>query len=449
MRNFGTFVGRGIKLLNTEECIEYCNKHYGGAKRAGILKGLESIQSEDLNKQDFGITAFVKMEFLKPTKYPRIIQYRGDTRNARVMASMGLPMKEMEHKIYNVERMCNPMAKHQEVAKTMAPQQRADHIVKIIEELREGVVYMLDCSYFDAHISEYHLRGELCFYQNSMKQMGCSSDKYNKFTEAFRWQIYNKCRATCKDGRVYYNVTGNRMSGSWETSIGNIINALAMLRAIMDELTIPFSSWRVFDDGDDMLLFVTYEYANKVTDSIELLFSDLGQDVKVDGIVDFKNVEQIEFCQNRLLRTENGVTMSRDPTRVLTRFLRPLKNFSSKIELLRYLKANAYANYFLYPQVPIISRFFYEVFHACKVFGWERTLLDLERRSYRMLKTNKIKIELPSIEVITRLSYEKAYNISPLSQINVEEEMSDLREIILRANYDQGQSCENKIFHNV
>jgi hypothetical protein len=256
-------------------------------------------------------------------------------------------------------------------------------------------------------------------YVAAMNSMGCTKNQIDEFIRCFKMQSKNRGTYNKRQENVKYMVKGNRMSGDWNTSLGNAVIMSCYVVALLEELSVPKTCWRILDDGDDCVLIVSKKYVPMLVDKIPSLFLKLGQEIKIESVVSLEeNLEGVKFCQGKPIKLADGrIIMARDYSRAIDRFYRPVKTFKTREEYLSYLKAVSYCNYSLYSEVPILGKWFARQYNAIESTDWQK-YLDTDWNLSQYKKRVVVVEHEPSM--IARLSYQKAYNISPIEQCNIE-----------------------------
>jgi len=309
-----------IKIKSLDDIADFIVEKYGSVKRKNYLAAVNSLRiNPELTRYDSNVTAFVKLEMLPLTPNKslkaRIIQAR-QPKNVSVTDPprwlvYNMIFKNLEHYVYNSKRLFNELDDTQEIAKCLNPTQRAYILTKKIDSIPDPYAIPWDGSAFDAHVNSDLCGIERKFYYHYLKLSG-NTHHANQFMRYFQWQIDNNVSMTTSDGgRIKYKVKGNRMSGDWNTSIGNIILMCLMTVSILDYLGIPKSSWRLLDDGDDCMLIVSKPYVSMLCKQLSDLFLVFGQEVVVEKPINCThNFEKINFCQSRPVRVDDYFVMA-------------------------------------------------------------------------------------------------------------------------------------------
>lgn len=271
--------------------IEACSyssiiNEYTGGKRIMYQRARERIRQEGFNPK----WAVVKM-FIKPDKYPldevankpaRAIQSRDPAYNLII----GKFLKPIEHYVYSTFGTFAKMRNNQE---------RAADVIKMIEAFNCPLFINLDHSKFDSCCNANYLRMTHKIYAMFNKS------RFLKY--ALNFKINNTCYSK---GGIRYKVKGTRMSGDYDTGLGNsLINDYLLFTAF------KHIKHRRYLDGDDSIIIIEKADLKLVDFSI---FSKMGFNSKIDITED---PNKIEFCQSRLCWSPTP-TFTRNPWRALS-----------------------------------------------------------------------------------------------------------------------------------
>jgi hypothetical protein len=418
------------RVLNHDQIVEHITEHYSGTKRDWYLSACDSLLEQDIMetlRRDFRITPFVKKEKLKAKSMDkakaRIIQCRGNPQLPRALVT-GFALKNFESILYSCTKTFNPHDNTQEVAKELNPLQRASVLMSKINSISQPMVVITDCTSFDAHVNHLQLRLEKTFYAYLYKHGG-SPTQYLDFMKWFEYQIKNRAKAVFKNGIVRYQMLGGRGSGDWNTAFGNVFLVCIMMTQLMHDLAVPFDAWRMFDDGDDCLLIVSRPYLGAVLNAIPLFFSTLGHEIKVDNVIDASvDFEQIEFCQSKPIHCKTGTKMVRSFEKMLATYHLDCRWFKTEETMREYYSAVGLCDLILYSGAPVVSVL---AEHYYKLGGKTVNLQfvrELNIWRYGCIKS----LDVGDLEITNeaRLSFWKAYGLSPVDQLELENKIRTL-----------------------
>lgn len=254
---------------------------YTGAQRTRYQKAVDSLALLPLSDEDTIVSTFVKCEKInfsrKEDPAPRVIQ----PRNPRFNAAIGRFIKPLEHLIYKRLRKLYGMPC---VAKGFDTYQTGHLLSRKWNMFSNPCAISLDASRFDQHNSKAALS-----WTHSIYKKFCDDPEFSMHLSKL---LYNRGRASCKDGFVVYEVEGRRMSGDMDTALGNCLLMTAMTFSLCEKLGIPH---QVMDNGDDIVVIMDKCHEDAFRASVNDWYSNLGFSMKVEDTV--YKLEHIEFCQ--------------------------------------------------------------------------------------------------------------------------------------------------------
>lgn len=235
--------------------------------------------------------------FVKPDRYsavgvtnkaPRAIQFRKPTFNLTVARYL----KPYEHAIY---QSLSPVGLKQ-VAKGQNNVARATNIVDASALFEQPAFVLLDHSKFDSCVNVDHLKFlHKCYHQ-------ANPSKFLQYL--LRFQLRN--RGYSAKGNIRYVVDGTRMSGDFDTGLGNTLLNLYLIHVVFRRVR----HHRMLDGDDGVVVLRKSDL--KLVDFSE--FKKLGFDTKI-SVVD--NLNDVEFCRARLMLLDPP-RFARDPIRALS-----------------------------------------------------------------------------------------------------------------------------------
>lgn len=189
-----------------------------------------------------------------------------------------------------------------------------------IRKLSNKFKYYTECDHstFDAHVTVEMLKLTHIFYQS------CYHHDHN-LKKLSRKTLNNNCRT--RDG-IKYRVTGTRMSGDVDTSLGNSLINYAILKEVVQTIS---GKCEVIVNGDDSVIF-TNRPINIKDLCDELLKYNMESVVKPS----VNNIHKIEFCRHKYIINNSGMpTMMIDPDRINEIYGMTYKQQSDYVEYLR------------------------------------------------------------------------------------------------------------------
>lgn len=267
---------------------------YVGSKRLAYMRAYDQLKLQGFQKK----FAYVKM-FVKPDKFPsakarvkppRAIQYRGPEFNLEVARYL----KPIEEAFYNLK---SPSG-FRFVAKGLNNVERALLLRDISLTYNNPAYVLLDHSHFDSTINVEHLRTCHRLYKRF--------NPSGHLQKLLQFQINN--RGFTKNG-IHYKVKGTRMSGDYDTALGNCIVNYIALRGWLKQCHVRGD---IILDGDDSILIVERASLPYLDYSH---FGKCGFETKHEVVYDLASVE---FCQSKYMDC-NPPRFSRNPIRALSR----------------------------------------------------------------------------------------------------------------------------------
>jgi hypothetical protein len=419
----GRRLGKQLPESYNDSEIQDSLRKFPPRKRERYSEALKTPWTE----KDADVTGFTKDEYceVKPNKFfkPRAIQFR----NPKFLAHSLEFFEPIEHGFYRGKYLFNRYQKYT-CAKGANPHNRIGYIRRLVSELQACHVIGLDGTAFDAHVVAKALKAEWKFYDTAAKSAGWSRKLRRKMKRMGRCQLRNKCRARVKDGFIRYTVEGNRMSGDKNTGLGNSVLQSGYIASAMVAAGVPESGWRMYVDGDDALLFVAgiylpllYARMPSGKTVLEEHFESCSQEMKMaePKPVDVDHLEAIEFCQARPVCVNGFWRLIRDPKKVMNTYLRSKSWFNTRELAERYFSSICPPEMILSGDVPILDKFFRELYKCAK----GPPIDSVAHNYWRRTVTTSILASHQATGIVThatRLSFERAFGISPFEQEFVE-----------------------------
>lgn len=384
-----------LPIINLLDCkhtnIWNIANGYTGGKRKQYLRACDMLEQEGLMRKDAVLKMFVKPDKIAmgeiASKAPRAIQYRSPKYNL-LLASY---LKDFEHQFYTVKTGPSETC---DIAKGKNLVERADDILAKATHFRDPVFFNIDYSKMDSCVRPEHQRS--IFRRVYLKKFPSKTLKRLLF-----YQLKNK--GYSKNG-IRYRVQGTRCSGDFTTGFENSLINWIIMRYVLHSAGLI---GELYLDGDDSVVMVERQDADKFIEFANKLIPQLGFEIKMSRADD---IQQVDFCQSRLLLTEPP-RMARNPLRALSNFNISLKTYPAKIWP-NLIQAKADCERFGNPGVPILQR----IGERCDLKV--KALLDKEQEDWLKLQRTA-----PSLHVTdsVRQSYCIAWDISPYEQELIEE----------------------------
>jgi len=369
---------------------------YEGAWRAKYFQAQQTYHSIGLHRSQARVRMFVKDDFEMgfPSKAPRAIQFRNPI-YALEMARFTKPIEKWFYKLQD-RFGTNIIGKSDSgtIARTLC--EKSKHF-------SNPIYLMLDASKFDSCVDQIWLKLNAEFYQKLF-----SPTWSRKIFWLWKHTFVNY-GGTNKG--ISFKTHGTRMSGDMDTGLGNSIIMYIMLTVYLERVTTKYS---ILVNGDDSLVVVEADALEQLKDLT--IFKEFGFNMKFEYT---DNIHHAEFCQSRMIYTDYGPMMARNPARIMgrtgwiTRLMsdRNCREFVASLGRCERAAswgvpiASIMANHMiaLSPNSPI-SKF---------LNIWRREQYEGGKILYRAYK--------PTISLGTRLSFAEAWGLTPDEQIKYEE----------------------------
>jgi hypothetical protein len=373
------------------------------AKKKAYQEAFDSLAVDPLERRDAQVKVFVKFEKgpfaglgVKPA---RLIQFR----NTRFTAQLATFLAPLEHALYKCEYHGTRI-----FAKTLNPKQRAESIANAYSPGRKYV--MLDHSSFDGHMRRELLAYEHRFY----KWVFGNNIELNSMLDQ---QMENRCSYR---GLLRWKAQGGRMSGDFNTALGNsIINAL-LIKAWADDHGVADGNFTLQCDGDDSWCTIDH---SAVVPSVKD-FAKLGLTTKLEGVGYYP--EEVQFCQARPVQLADGWLMCRDFRRVASRLPYTIQHFVGA-GWKRYLRGIAECEGVLSNGCPILASLAASLLKFTE--GAKALVPAADRYSHQV--ANTIKRPIQPVTDAARASYAFAWGISVEEQLLIEAALECHQHVLL------------------
>lgn len=400
-------VAQGVGASSPISASEYV------ASKAGSKRRIYERALSDLREQPKSLGRMARLSFFvkreatcwHKRQVPRIISPRSPGFNIL----LGKYLKPVEHKIYGalaeVVQSDVPV-----IAKGLTQQEKATIITRNFRKY--GMCVGIDASRFDQHIREALLRVEHHVY---MKIFG--NDR--ALASLLREQLRVRGSGRGVDGMVSYSGPAMRCSGDVNTSLGNCLITGLLATLFLRHHGI---NGTYFADGDDCLLFMS-PAARPLLIGLADWYRQYGLTMKVEEPA--LAIEQIEFCQSRVVWDGESYNLVRSPYKVLntTGFV-PYELTDN--QFLAHIRAIGLCGLSMAAGVPILQPF-YSLLVANGITGrYNHRLLEgsghqarIQQRAGHMAKCRPITSD-------ARVSFWRAYGISPAEQVAIERSFETL-----------------------
>jgi len=386
-----------IPRISSQEFVE----HYVGHKRKIYEKAKRSLVLKPIEHKDSWIKMFVKDEkfdyMLKPDQVPRPIQ----PRTPRYNLELGRFLQPMEKAIYSE---IDALYGHQVVMKGKNALQRGSVLSQHWMSLKDPVAVGIDAARFDQHTGRDALK-----YEHNIYLRHCAPADRWYLRKLLNMQLTTYGVCYTKTGKIKYKIPGVRCSGDVNTSLGNIILMTHMVYDYLKSLKIPF---RFINDGDDGVILVNREHLSKLN-NLQAWFRDYGYKMETEDPVYY--LEQIEFCQCKPIWDGKAYIMARNPDVVCNRDAYTTKSVATRGQWDYYRSAIATGGLRAMGGIPVVQNFYRALGKGAK----EVELTDTSTGLYWMGQGLTRTFNQPNPS--TRLSYFIAFDITPDTQVVMEE----------------------------
>lgn len=407
LRQLSVKLGRSLGRMKTYD-YEQVISLYGGFRKKRYEAARATI-SKIGHLVDSRVTMFVKQEGIafragKVNPACRAIQFR----NPVFQLENATFIKPIEKRLYQA---CgpSPFPSGRFIAKEMTPRARANLIYQKFVDMPGCTMLELDATRFDAHVTRPLLGVEHSLY------LECINDPF--FKRLLKSQLKNKGTARSKNWRLSYSLVGGRMSGDMNTASGNCILMSCMLTLLGQVFNVEYD---FLVDGDDSVFFYRGEHMDH--GKIKELFLEMGMQIKVEN--ETRNVYNLGFCQSRVVRLNSGLTLIRDPRKVLSKTTINLK-FNQTQLTPRLLLTIATGELSLVVGCPVLDPFYRMLIKYAKSNlksgkGVLRGRSWMEYRQARDFPVDWWRLSVQPITAQARESFALAWGISPSEQTVLE-----------------------------
>lgn len=378
---------------------------YKGLKKVTYERAVLSLYSNPVRRRDAESNSFVKREKAKKRKAPRAIQ----PRDPRYNASIGRFLKPLEHKLYRAVAVM--MGEGAVITKGLNLVGVAGCLYQKWSNFKRPVALGIDATAFDAHVSSPVLRWEHSIYNGIFKDA--------KLAELLSWQIDNRGRSFCPDGKLKYRVSGRRFSGDMNTGLGNCLIMCAMVYSYAAYRGIRVN---LANNGDDCVIFMEQDDLEGFVCGMNEWFADLG--FRLTAEPPAYNFEAIEFCQMhpvligdewRMVRTPK-VAFEKDTMCTLT---------VSDDEYLSWLAGVSECGLATASGVPVMQEFYVNLSVAAG--GRVAPERLVEHTGMKHLSRGMVSRVVP-VDDASRFSFWLAFGVDPDTQVAIELDLRNARE---------------------
>jgi len=388
---------------------------YTGRRFTIYMNAVESLFKKALTTRDSKVMAFVKVEKL-PWKLlngvwalvPRLIQ----PRNARYLVSLLRYIRPIEHSVYrSIDRLF--------MSPTVIKGYNAVDAAKIIAEKwfhRPGCVAIgCDASRWDQCVSK-----EALAYEADILAAFCAGSVVE-----LRWllDMQRRTRGTIKadDGVARYTTDGGRCSGDPNTALGNCLLMCGMMYSFLLELGLsPRRDYDLLNNGDDCVILCSRRHERIITAALSPWFHKMGFVMKIEPTVDV--LERLEFCQTHPVQIAGQWRMVRNLSAATkdTLFNKPVPTDKAFQDLVHSVGMAGQA---LASGVPV-----FQEMYARMISNTPRGQVITDPTLHGGLFWWSAGMEAKYVEIDagTRVSFWRAFGISPARQLAIEEHVRSM-----------------------
>lgn len=412
VETYRTFIGLWSDALTPCVVSSYHDvlRGYTGRKARRYSEAYESLLEYPVTAADAHLTAFLKAEktnlTAKPDPAPRLIQFPNPRYSLELMTYLKYNEKNFMKAIDEVWGEPTVMSGYNcvDLGRIMAQKW---------ERFDNPVAVPLDFSRFDQHCSVGALSYEFEFYLAAFP-----NDTYLKWLLDF--QKRPKGVAVAKDGAIAYtNPEGGRGSGQINTSMGNKLIVCGLMWEFAREIGLECS---LANMGDDCVLFLDQSHVELLVTRLNSWWMMCGYNAVVEPVC--YELEHIEFCQSNPVCVNGTWIMVRNPQKALTKDCITLASSEHVSQIAAAFMAVSTCGRIINSGVPISF-----ALHDCLYRASSKYAKQVEISNEFMFKS----VEFGNYERMrgltyirrkisnkTRLSYFKAFGITPDVQIEIE-----------------------------
>jgi hypothetical protein len=399
---------------------------YSGRKAKRYTNAYESLLQYPVNDTDAELTAFLKAEktnlSAKPDPAPRLIQFPNPRYSLELMTYLKFNEKNFMNAIDAVWG--------EKVVMSGLNCEDLGYQMKRKWDMFDDVIAVpLDFSRFDQHCSSAALQYEFDFYTAAFP-----GDEYLQWLLSF--QKTPKGRAVAGDGAIEYVCPqGGRGSGQINTSMGNKLIVCSLMWEYFHEVGLNAS---LANMGDDCTIFLNKSQFKLLDRTLKPWWLKVGYNAVVEDVC--HELEHIEFCQSHPVLVENHWVMVRSPLKSLTKDCLTLQSVETPAQIGASYMAISTCGRIINSGVPISYALHNCLYRASSKYtkmveiSDEFMFKNVEYGNYERMKG--LKHVRRNVADSTRLSYYKAFGITPDIQILLEDYYNQL-------DLDFGQGVEN------
>lgn len=395
--------------------------------KVGMLRAryVNAFKNLKIGKQiDSKVKAFIKIEKFSTdkleTKAPRMIQHR----SYEYLACLNKYLKPLDEHIKTSQTIFRGQTLSSIIGRGKDSKALMSQILELSKDFKQPRYICLDHTAWDAHVTKDLLKLEHSIYNDVTKN--------RHLKHLLKKQLKNI--GVTQNG-VRYKTKGRRMSGEYNTSLGNTILNYLIIKSVVEECGILKSA--IVCNGDDSILIIEDSDYHKFDLSF---FTKYNQVTKMDKSTIV--LEELEFCQSSPVWFPDGYRLIRNPERVISRATCMITDYSKAIN--RYLMSIGLCELAQNRGVPILQNFSLRLIELAE----GKRPID----SFKDYKsTFEPSLQVQDIHPETRESFYRAFGIDTLMQGLMERvlgPMTKLKNFVTLINkyknYHQGRQLDLK-----
>lgn len=394
---------------------------YSGRKKANYVRALEEFRRVGFKPSHAHIRMFLKYEkdirSLKPERIPRVISPAGFV----YLLLTGVYIKAVEHAIYDA---INELYGYFVVAKGINYDRLAEVVTEAWESYVDPAGVDIDVEKLDASISASGLA-----WTHDILGSCFTGIERKILMDLLKYQLKSTVKGRADDGWFKYKIKGTLTSGQMNTAAVGVL----IVTGILYEVCKIFKL-KLVNCGDDCSLIGERKDIKRALPYMKSRFRKFGMLITSGEI--YTEVETLEFCQMHIMRVDDKWRAVRNVAAILTKDSVCIENLRVTHKVAAWAASVAQGGLANFGGIPVIQNF-YRCFLRSYNFYMQQTKLSYRQRkrmkNYIYDKSNeRIEWGDPLCYVFnpvteeTRLSFNKAFNITPSNQIALEHYYDEL-----------------------
>lgn len=402
-----------VKCLSVREFVDQAP----ACKRKVYQRAAQQFVEWGVRPCDWKVKTFVKFEKLllkNKVMVPRVIQPRSPVYSV----ALGRYTRAIEHDLYII--LGNLWGEGgtfvPTVMKGLTPEEVANEFAEGWRKFRKPVAIGLDASRFDQHVSVDALSWEHGIYERYFP-----GDV--ELQSLLKKQLRNQGVAYIEGKRVTYKTEGCRMSGDMNTGLGNCLLMCSMVWEYCRSIGLkPGTDCRLYNNGDDCVLILEQCNLSKLV-GLDQWFLQLGFTMEVEEPV--YELEKVVFCQAQPIQTPSGWVMVRQLNAISKDSLCLLDKNSVRA----WMHAVGVGGMALAGDIPLYHALYSKYRECGRASRVAQSKLLADSGFFRAALKSRRPI---GVSDSTRLSFYRAFGVTPDQQMAIEDEVTKLDPMYLR-----------------